>query len=761
MENRSTYPFPTGRIDEVNALAELGLEEAQVVEAARLMSPAELGRLLLTLDRILEASRPERKPLLEAKRLPGSLAIAKKKYLDDLSGLLGELQQGEIDQKEFTRQARPMISDAFGRAYEIGVKRPLDDGDEEWLRRAVDAEVGHAAGLAKDVSQGNVKDVAFRAGNYAAALDGVAWNAIVENLPEGYLIHWKLGCLTSNSLTVSTARGNISLEQVRIGDMVLTHAGRFGRVLAKPVTMSTDAHRYAILVARGGRLVGLTDDHRLYTSRGWVTAREVANGEDKVRWFEEGSVQGLWEENKQTRNQMSGLLPGIVDEDAGGESHAGELQPAHTERSMLHSRLEREEVHTRAPGSMGLGAGEREASMGVDHPSCKSRPIRRQAGELDGGHPSRAQQDSSKWTIWERCSELEGRKDLRDLRALRDGIRGVRSPGGQAEVLLDSVQGRSGDGCQDECVGVRAMREGVRPNYGEDRTRAEERESEKFLLSRLLERNEEAGVASDPALRLLREDLRTMAVDDREVSVGDVVLLAGVLESQTPLYDLTVDRDQSFVVEGMVVHNSAEHCNDCILLASHSPYDRYSLPTTPRAGDTACRVNCKCSLVFEEGTGEQPQDGVFGIPGQLDDSLPRPTQGQSLADWLKPQDPPEGLSVPEGKDRLVVDALQGEVNYWRRAIAQLDEVGDPEEFLAAVEARKAANSKLIDYLEERDLWDAPLLSVDEVITGRDISLLAERELFEMSVGGKALGETAEREVLRLIEKYDINVGKKY
>ena len=746
----------------MNALAQLGLEEAQVVEAARLMSPAELSRLLLTLDRILEVAKPERKSLLEAKGLPGFLAIAKKKYLAKLQGILGELQQGEIDQKEFARQARPMISDAFGKAYEIGVKRPLDDGDEEWLRRAVDAEVGHAAGLAKDVSQGNVKDVAFRAGNYAAALDGVTWNAIVESLPEDTIIHWKLGCLTSNSLTVSTARGNISLEQVRIGDMVLTHAGRFGRVLAKPVTMSTETHRYAVLVARGGRLVGLTDDHRLYTSRGWMTAREVAGGEDKVRWFEEGYMQGLREEGRQTEQQMSGLLSGIVDEDAGGEPHAGELQPAHAERSMLHSRLERKEVRTCAPGSMGLGAGEREVAVGVDHSPREPRPIRRQAGELDGGHPSGAQQNPLRGSSpWGEFPELEGRKDHRDLRALRDGIRGVRSSGRQAEVLLDSVQGRGGNGRQNERVGVRAVREGVYSDDGEDRTRAEEREPEKFLLSRLLEGNEEAGVAGDPALRLLREDLRTLAVDDREVSVGDVVLLAGVLEPQTPLYDLTVDRDQSFVVEGMVVHNSAEHCNDCILLASHSPYDRYSLPTTPRAGDTACRVNCKCSLVFEKGTGEQPQDGVFGIPGQLDDSLPRPTQGQSLADWLKPQDPPEGLSVPDGKDRLAVDALQGEVNYWRRAIAQLDEVGDPEEFLAAVEARKAANSKLIDYLEERDLWDAPLLSVDEVITGRDISLLAERELFEMSVSGKALGETAEREVLRLIEKYDINVGKKY
>lgn len=362
------------------------------------MPPAELERLAFTLDRILESLRPAKPHLLEAKGLPGALATAKKRYLEDFKGLLGELQQGEIDQKEFARQARPLISDAFGKAYEIGVKRPLDDGDEEWLRRAVDAEVGHASGLAKDVFQGNVQDVAFRANNYASSLDGVAWNAKVESMPENVVIDWVLGIGT--------------------------------------------------------------------------------------------------------------------------------------------------------------------------------------------------------------------------------------------------------------------------------------------------------------------------------------------------------------------------HCSSCILLSAHSPYSKFSLPTTPKAGDSECHQNCLCHLEFRFDD-TQPEDGVFGIPGQLDDSLPRPTQGQSLADWLRPPEPPDGLSTPEGKDRLAVDSLQGEVNYWRRAISQIDEVADPEDFMAAVEARKAANSKLIDYLEERDLWDAPLLSVDEVITGRDISLLAERGLFELSVSGDALTETAEREVLRLIEKYDLNIGKKF
>jgi len=314
-------------------------------------------------------------------------------------------------------------------------------------------------------------------------------------------------------------------------------------------------------------------------------------------------------------------------------------------------------------------------------------------------------------------------------------------------ILLEGVRSEGADAAGHADLDVRQLREGVRAASVQDELAGKEAT---VLLSRMLS-EAQVGEAEeqDPAVRMLRESFRAGEVPDQELQVGQVLLLPGLLPEGSLLYDLTVDEDHSFVAAGLVVHNS------------HSPYDKYSLPTTPRSGDTSCRMNCRCHLEFEAPTGEQPETGVFGIPGQLGDELPRPTQGQSLADWLRPPEPPEGLSTPEGKDRLAVDSLQGEVNYWRRAISQIDEVADPEDFMAAVEARKAANSKLIDYLEERDLWDAPLLSVDEVITGRDISLLAERGLFELSVSGDALTETAEREVLRLIEKYELGIGKKY
>ncbi len=40
----------------------------------------------------------------------------------------------------------------------------------------------------------------------------------------------------------------------------------------------------------------------------------------------------------------------------------------------------------------------------------------------------------------------------------------------------------------------------------------------------------------------------------------------------------------------------AEHCPDCLDLASNSPYKPADLPTVPGAGQTRCRGNCKCTL---------------------------------------------------------------------------------------------------------------------------------------------------------------------
>lgn len=54
-----------------------------------------------------------------------------------------------------------------------------------------------------------------------------------------------------------------------------------------------------------------------------------------------------------------------------------------------------------------------------------------------------------------------------------------------------------------------------------------------------------------------------------------------------------------------IVDRAAENCQDCLELEARGPYTRDTLPTTPRAGATRCRSNCKCELVFDEVSDEE------------------------------------------------------------------------------------------------------------------------------------------------------------
>lgn len=47
-----------------------------------------------------------------------------------------------------------------------------------------------------------------------------------------------------------------------------------------------------------------------------------------------------------------------------------------------------------------------------------------------------------------------------------------------------------------------------------------------------------------------------------------------------------------------------ESCEDCIELEEGGPYSPEELPTTPRAGDTACIGNCNCILTTEHNEAE-------------------------------------------------------------------------------------------------------------------------------------------------------------
>lgn len=46
-------------------------------------------------------------------------------------------------------------------------------------------------------------------------------------------------------------------------------------------------------------------------------------------------------------------------------------------------------------------------------------------------------------------------------------------------------------------------------------------------------------------------------------------------------------------------------CAGCKYMRDHSPYTKYSLPTSPRSGDTPCVSNCRCTLDLREVTPDE------------------------------------------------------------------------------------------------------------------------------------------------------------
>jgi SPP1 gp7 family putative phage head morphogenesis protein len=83
--------------------------------------------------------------------------------------------------------------------------------------------------------------------------------------------------------TVTTRRGLVPIEHVRVGDKVLTHMGRYRKVYA---VMAKKCDTPMVDLINGfGESVSLTDDHPILTQRGWVNAGEIKRGDTAFQNF--------------------------------------------------------------------------------------------------------------------------------------------------------------------------------------------------------------------------------------------------------------------------------------------------------------------------------------------------------------------------------------------------------------------------------------------------------------------------------------------
>lgn len=194
------------------------------------------------------------------------------------------------------------------------------------------------------------------------------------------------------------------------------------------------------------------------------------------------------------------------------------------------------------------------------------------------------------------------------------------------------------------------------------------------------------------------------------------------------------------------VLGNAEHCPDCLILAANSPYTAQSLPTVPKAGDTACLSHCKCKIRFRRGR-RTPADDQYSERKE-----------QTLAQMAGHGRPPKGMRAPTPVEQDYIDELRTRMNYHRRKVAAARTAGARKRHMAE---RKRYNRELIDFTEKENIHEIPFWSVDDVIDGRHIGIRAEGDVFRNGLDGRTLAMLSEDELSDLLERMGASAGKRF
>lgn len=147
---------------------------------------------------------------------------------------------------------------------------------------------------------------------------------------------------------------------------------------------------------------------------------------------------------------------------------------------------------------------------------------------------------------------------------------------------------------------------------------------------------------------------------------------------------------------------SCDHCVDCPALSAASPFTTDTIPTLPGNGDTICKTNCCCYLVFVNGPRSMEPEG-------------------GLDSWLE-----ESLSLNESASnptRSLQDAML-KLQYAKRQ----EDYGSLSDLISKV--RSAASSG--------DLRSKSWYSPGSVITRADISQGEVNRIMEMGLDGPSI-----------------------
>lgn len=513
--------------------------------------------------------------------------VIKANYRKALVGFVEDwLKAKNMAPSVFKREATEIIRSYFNKAFRYGMLSkagikassttfPLSQGHFTWLTKASDEELSYLSQFVKDTRAGKNKlHYLARIDLYVNTLDSIFDAGLVAATPsDGYhLIYWKLNpgescegciylserspftrdnlpttprsghtpclCIVDPDALILTKRGNIKIVDVVVGDEVMTHEFRWRKVLSTPRNFS-DGHSLSDV---GGVLC--TSDHRWMTDNGWVDSINLYKNKLQVynshyvihlyRMFEsifrgkikKWSLQALsfcvphlrFLERLQSRG-MSFLWEKNQSNTAmGGPKEKGEAGII----TSLYNGKEEKEISRFALSSF-QSTSNRWASdfllLGFDWeevfvPVTLGMGNEMQRGISDSNWVSFTPQ---RWEFHQRFSRKFGTE-----------------------------------------VNIRASERSHDPRTSEVDDKGEGLRSKWCSIIRLSEMWE--------AIRRVFSRIKSKSTTE--------VLLLGVLEDGTPLYDLEVEEDHSFIVNGLISHNSNCNCELEVKKVSEEEYNR-------------------------------------------------------------------------------------------------------------------------------------------------------------------------------------------
>lgn len=341
-------------------------------------------------------------------------------------------------------------------------------------------------------------------------------------------------CIAGGQL-VTTRRGEIPIENVVVGDEVITHLGRWRRVTAT----HDRGEKEVIAVSGGGRQVLATPEHLLYTSRGWVEAQHAEDVHVVCVPELRGGVS--------VESNAEVLFQCVCGSEPAGEAKGLQAVPPDFSTSQgLRSEVLLEElrndVATDAASSVVQGMRDR-----VREQSVRSEVLQPDLPPVELGSIRQVRKGRD-------CKGAEGRAghcrcgQRQAVPAVPRSLCGE----GEAAVLLNRVQElstcRTDAGEQEpECSARRVYRMVHKKLQGSDFSISSEQVREMHGVRV----NEKVG------LQPHRREPSERRNGQFDCPVQFVPHPVSQIEKRGTkrVYDLTVEEDSSFVVEGIVVHN--------------------------------------------------------------------------------------------------------------------------------------------------------------------------------------------------------------